>query len=54
MAFTSLIGMLTRPKEIAPFQMDLTFDTLQVAFTRFPAYPFSYEYVGLSSYDANH
>jgi hypothetical protein len=31
-AFTSLIGMLIRPKETAPFQIDLTFDTLQVAF----------------------
>lgn len=26
-AFTSLIGMLTRPKEMAPFQMDRTGST---------------------------
>jgi hypothetical protein len=31
-AFTSLIGMLTRPNEMAPFHMDRTCGTLSIGF----------------------
>src|SRR3954453_2851025 len=48
-AFTSLIGMLTRPNEMAPFHMDRTCSTLSIGLCRS-----SGGFGGFSSYDAYH